>query len=568
MGRNVKEAKVPVNGATYRNAASNGIIIEADGAMYLPSNSSACLSALDFPKYVGLNTQTTSIAGAFVNQSASKSLGQLNQNPVNPDLSQYIPYLDYPQNNGYDYLKNDRRATRFHGMVANIGNYYVMQQCKMGYYSAGSSNPIVVYDKANRKVIRQIASHGMGVWYDSTSQTLKAIAGSQYGVPYLWQSADGVNWTSALITYSSGGGNVFSNQWTGDSSYSFASCMAVNGQNIYVLIGAASSSANYAFWVSTNGGASFTDRTFNLMPSSGWYFSTYNFMTTDGTTILIDDATDGQYRYSTNHGVSWSNSSITGATTSASMAVREVIKGSNPSHLMMISSTISTSNIVWYSSNGGQSFITYTWTPADTLHTSYTQLFGDEYNGIWAFAYIGLNQGTYVAASSNNGVSWTHTLVSLNKNYYTSYVVDGGDGLYLFAFNEIYKSTNGTTWTLLATNPKGPSYQFASGNYTQPFMFTANYIVTGSGMVVHKTTGAVTQGTNTTFYSGYAPYRTFANLAGSDHWMNIQQSNTAFTNSVSESEAGSISLYAPYGYSSQQGGAGTQPTNIEYWRIK
>lgn len=566
MGRNVKEVAVPVNGASFRNSSSNGMIVDSDGAMHIASTSSACLSAVDFPKYVGLNTQSSTIAGTSVSPNASKSLGQLKQSDTSVNLSQYIPYLDYPQNSGYGYLKNSRRATRYHGMVANVGNYYVMQQCKMGYYTGSSSNPMVVYDKANRKITRELGSHSMGCWYDSTSGTLKALCGGQYETPRLYQSVDGITWTSALVTYTSSGSNVFTLQWVGDSSYGLHCSMIVNGQNIYVVLQSSVTSNNYALWVSTDGGASFTDRTFNMMPSSAWNFYTAKFFTHDGTTLLIDDQTDGKYRYSTNNGANWANSTITGVTTTPSFAVREVIKGTNPSHLMMISTTISTSNYVWYSSDGGQNFITYAWTPADTLETSYTQTFGDQYNGVWAFAYIG-NQGTWVASSSNNGVSWTHTYIN-NKKHYTSYIVDGGDALYLFAFHEIYKSTNGTTWTLLATNPKGPAYNFASGNYTQPYMFTSEYIATGSGNVVNKTTGSVTQGTNTTFYSSYSPYRTFNNLAGTDHWLNIQTSHANFVNSVSNSEGASLTLFAPYGYTSQQAGAGTQPVNIEYWRIK
>lgn len=405
----------------------------------------------------------------------------------------------------------------------------------------------------------------MGVWYDSTTSTLKALGGDQYATPRLYQSTDGITWTSTLVTYTSGGSNVFNTQWVGDTSYGLNCSMIVNGQNIYVITQSSVTNSNYAIWVSTDGGLSFTDRTFNMMPSSGWNFSTQKFFTTDGTTLLVDNQTDGKYRYSTNNGSTWANSSITGVTTTPNFSVREVIKGTNPSHLMMVSTTAATSNYIWYSSDGGQSFTTYSWTPADALDTSYTQTFGDQYNGVWAFSYIG-SQGTWVAASSNNGSTWTHTLISAKKSYYTSYVVDGGDGLYLFAFNEIYKSTNGTTWTLLATNPKGNSYAFATGNYTQPYMFTSNYIVTGSGNVVNKTTGAVTSGTTTTFYSSYSPYRAFVNLAGTDHWMNIQTSNTNYTNSVSESEATSISLYAPYGYTNQ--GTSNNPTNIEYWRIK
>jgi len=288
-------------------------------------------------------------------------------------------------------------------------------------------------------------------------------------------------------------------------------------------------------------------------------------MNYDGTTLFIPSNT-ASWRYSTNDGTTFSNTTISGVTSSPDQNPAGAFSaGNNSSSFMIVYNSRLTSNRVFVTTNGGQSFTTYNWTPAGTLNTSYYACPGDydSTNTRWAFLY-GTTSGWYVAVSTNSGATWTHNLVqgtSIDTPTMNIVFLGGSWWVYGGGGAGVWRSTDARTWTQVTSlNP--------IISYGQPYMELTDYVIFGK-LVIKKSDNSVTSFNGDAVFSNPSGYtKNLVNYLGSDAIIQVQSQYTNYPLFVTSATAGTSNNFSPYPYSQQQSGAGTQPVNIEYWRIK
>lgn len=566
MGRNVKEARVGVNGAIYRNAATLGPIVESDGAMYIPSTTQYTIAATDFPKYVGLNTSgTVGIANSSVNPNSIKSGGIIEYSPTRSisfdGSSPYLQSVDY-----YPVLVGRRQKFRFLGWNASSGNYSVITQKSFGYRFQNTT-PAFVYNTATKTFVTRVCQLAYVAWYDSVTSTYRVVGhqSNSSTQPSIFTSSDAINWSSTQIA--STGSNEMYPRFGGDSSY-FRTGAMVSGQKIFLVMLAGSALNNYALFVSTNNGVTFTDRS-GAVDGTNIYFAPagasgqacYNH---DGTTIFIACSTPSNGRFSTNDGVSFSNSTISGATSTWSTSFQCQIMGGNSSTFMLIHNDQASFNMVYVTTNGGQSFTTYSWTPVAGISPSYARMVGDydSTTNTWCFIYQ-TTSGSYAAKSTNNGATWTHTKIESNGNNSIPHMAYLDDAFYYHDNNQtLYRSVNGSTWTAinaLVTSPNGWAYG-------TPWFTLTDYVVF-TNAVIRKSDQAVVLDWSADLLGNGR--RTFCGYLTADYFLTMSANIPSYSHSLTSATASSYTYFTnPTFGSQQQGTGGVNPINIEYWRIK
>lgn len=581
MGRNVNPEPtpiVPINGSVFRNFASNGVIVEATGAVFYPSSLNGILSTTDFPKYIQLNLQSlTSISGtsSLINPSVTTNGGSIAYYPSwSPSLNQYSPYV---QNyaHGYCPFIGQRGINRFLGKTANsgvAGTPTVMQYQQLGYQygSTYPVNPNPVFSFSSSGVpIAQVTNGGAFIcWYDSSTSTYRVLSDPSYtstggGTTRLYTSSDAITWSNSLISAPTSP-NVFGYYYSGNQNYYRQGAIASN-QKVFTVLSASSSSANYALFRSTNGGATMTDVTTNVTGTATTYFAlqgnVYNGLSLmyDGTTLFIP-IDGGAPRWSTNDGTTFSNITVTGAITSLnSFQPKGCTLGANASTFMWVNDTY-----VAVTTDGGQNFTTYAWTPAATISSSYNNFMPMDYdtvNSRWCFLYTTVS-GVYAARSTNNGATWSHSLVDereqrgFSSTGYLFYAP--GDAFYAaLGGTTVYRSTDAATWTFITSTTAfgyGAPY-FALNDYVS----IGNRVIKKSDQSVYKTYGTTLSGVTNT-------YRTFGNYVSSDLWVSMLYNLPGFVQTCTSSNMNSVAYYAPYANATQQ--TSNTSGTIEYWRIK
>jgi hypothetical protein len=581
MGRNIKPDQqqiVPINGAVYRNSSSNYLIIDAYGAQYFPSNGSGLLSASDYSKYVSLNSSTVSAYGISVSPNAVSNAGTVNYYATwSPSsLGPYAPYSGSSYQYGYYPFAGQRGKYRFTGQTAASGSYTVMMYQPMGYMYGSSypsyGNDAYVYNSSGVP-ISLVTSGAMACWYDAGTSTYRVVGGNNFSTgstnnAVLYTSSNGTSWTSTTCSATPGGsGNYFSPYYMGSQSY-FQTASVANGQKVFIVLRSeAASGTQYCLWCSTDGGASFTDRTSALAGAGTYYFSgfsgynsAYSFgsnINYDGTTLFVPRGSS--WKYSTNSGSSFSNTTVSGTVSSYNNSLTGGTVGANSSTFMYVVNSSVSSNVIYVTTDGGQSFTTYSWTPASTLTTNYyNPMDYDPTNSRWCFLYWTAN-GVYAATSTNNGSTWSHNLLpGSNANQSESYLAYLDDAFYAMASGKIYRSTDGTTWTYITT--------YTYSGYGQPYFSLTNYVVLGNKIIKKSDQSVTNYYPSSIFYSG-SNYKTFGNYVSSDMWVSQQVNYGNYVQVMTSATAGTANYYSPYPYYGQQSLA-NYPTNIEYWRIK
>lgn len=558
---------VPIGGAIYRNATTAGVVSYADGTQYIPSSGSAVLSATDYPIYV-----TTAVANSGSLPVGSTTYGFINNGtltavPINVTFNSGNPYMPYTQSNSRQNYPFSGQTSKnyFTGSTATNGSAVVATFCRAGYRNSTTVDiPAYVFNTSGT-LLSSPTKKAIYTWYDSITSTFRIIGSDNSYDMKLFTSSDGVTWTMTNISYSSPSNN-FLWQRMGTSNY-FNVAQVHSGQKVFMTTNN-DGGAGYALWCSTNNGATFTDRTENLVGAGTWYFAgsgayQYINLNYDGTTLFMPYS--GSWKYSTDDGVTWAASTISGVTSSPDNSAQGAIRGDNSSTFMYICSSAATSNRVYITTNGGQSFTSYSWTPSATLNGSYPEIAG-AYDGSsrWCFAYV-TNSGIVVATSTNNGSTWTHTLVSsattLNAQFLMAYL---DDAFYLgnSTFG-ILRSTNGTTWTNLTQSVSFPSYG-------QPYYSLTDAVVFGN-WVIKKSNQQIYNLNSSTLISNQSGITSnFGNYISSDLFVKAQQalSTNHVYQLISSSDVFNTSTFSPSIYTSQQQTNQNQPNTIEYWRIK
>lgn len=567
MGRNVKEARVGVNGAIFRNSSGLGPIVESDGAMYIPSTTQYTISATDFPKYVGLNTSgTVGLANAPVNPQSIKSGGIIEYSPTRSigfdSSSPYMQAVNY-----YPSLIGRRAKNRFLGHNAANGNYAVITQKPLGYrFSTGSGTPAFVYNTATKTFVDRVCQYAYIAWYDASTSTYRVVGHNteNNSMPSIFTSSDAINWSSSQI--SDTGTNSMRPLRGGDSSYFRQGAMA-SGQKVFIILSDTSNN-QYALFTSTNGGTSFTDRSTVVTGTANAYFfpggsqsqTCYNY---DGTTLFIACSSPNKGRFSTNDGVGFNDSSVSGVISSWDHNFLCQIMGANSSTFMLIHSSQVTSNHIYITTNGGQSFTTYNWTPPVALDPNYTSIVGDydTTTGTFCFIYQSIS-GAYAARSTNSGATWSYTKIDSrginsvpNMAYLDDafYYHDGGQTL--------YRSVNGSTWTAinaLVTSPNGWAYGTPWFTLTDYVVFT-NSIIRKSDQAVVLNWSADLLGNGRRSFNAYLT---------NDYFLTMSANIPTYSHSLTSATASSYTYFTNPIYSGQQGGTASYPDQIEYWRIK
>ena len=572
MGRNVipePTPVVPINGAIYRNSPYNGVIVDATGAQYLPSTVTAVLTSADYPKYVALNSGSDSITGANISPSAARNWGTIVPNGFTYSVPSTVPYYQSTYYYYYPYCGRSQK-TRFLGFSATNGTTTVVNQIPPGYKNQpGLDVGCAAFTIATGACVSTPTAFPIITWYDSSTSTFRIVGGTSSSVPFLYTSSDGITWTQTSI--SAGAPNSNSLQWQnfGDPTYSQVGAAAIN-QKVFIIAKESHASTNQqCLQVSTNGGSTWTDRSTAVSGTANAYFSTLAFsggvggsitMNYDGTTLMISNQS-GNWRYSTNDGATFSNVTISGATGNNPTPLGIITAGTNSSSFMCISNTRVATNHVWVTTNGGQSFTSYSWTPAATFDGSYYQCPGDydASNTRWAFIY-GTNAGWYAAVSTNTGATWTHNLIKAGQSDdpYRNMVFLGGTW-YAYGNAGIWKSSDAATWTRVYAG--SPSLV----GYSPFYMELTDYVTIGS-VIIKKSDFSTTLFNPNSIYSG-SYYKTFVNYLGTDQIIQVQNSLPTFPLFVTSATADQAYNYSPVVYYGQQI-ASNYPTNVEYWRIK
>jgi hypothetical protein len=574
MGRNTNpqlEPVVPVNGAIYRNNSSNGLIIDATGAQYLPSSATCLLSNTNYAKYVSLNTQTSSVQNQTISGNAQKNFGTVVPSVTSLNLSVYLPYFGgFVPAAGYPFTSRTGKY-RYMGMGATNGTNSLGTQNPPGYKQATSNiQTVPVYNATTGAYVGTPTGYPIASWYDSSTSLFRVI-GSPNSVgstspALLYTSSTGAAWTSTTPSMVSQV-SAFDYRAFGGNTYYNVGATAVNQKAFFGMVDT-NGSNQYTFFRTTNGGATITEVTTAITGAAAYYTPAgssacrfnHNY---DGTTVFVP-ANSG-WVYSTNDGTSFSATSISGVVSSSDQSVVGAFSAANNSStFMMIYNSRVSSNRVYVTTNGGQSFVTYSWTPAATLNTSYYQCPGDydSANTRWCFVY-GTTAGWYAAVSTNNGATWTHNLIqSAATDDPQMNIVFLGNVWYVFGSIGIWKSTDAATWTNI-------SVASTTVYYTQPYLELTDYVMIGT-VVIKKSDFSTTVFNADAIISNQSGYsKGLSMYLGSDAIMQVQTQYTTFPLLVTSATAGTANLYSPYPYTTQQtGSSGTYPNTIEYWRIK
>jgi len=572
MGRNTNPQLtpvVPINGATYRNASQNGLIIDATGAQYLPSNAVCLLSSTNYSKYVSLNSQTSTALNASVSGSSAKNFGTVVPQTQSISVNQYMPYFGNVPTAGYPFTSRTGKY-RYLGMAGTNGTVSLGSQNAPGYKNGGAQSVIVAaYNATTGAYLGSPSVYPIASWYDSSTSLFRVIAtpsnGGSNNTAFLYTSSDGAIWTQTTITYVSQV-NQFTYYLFADGTYNNVGATAINQKGFFSVIDG-SGNSQYCMFRTTDGGATLTEITSNITGSANYYNPAKSNMcgfshNYDGTTLFVP-ANSG-WKYSTNDGTSFTSPTISGVTSSSDQSVVGAFSAANNSStFMMVYNTRVTSNKVYVTTNGGQSFTTYSWTPAATLNSSYYQCPGDydSTNTRWCFVY-GTVSGWYAAVSTNNGATWTHNLIQPTSSEDNAMnIVFLGSVWYVYGSIGIWKSTNAATWTnVTQTN--------SSTQYTQPYMELTDYVIIGS-TVIKKSDFSTTQFNSTYIVSNQSGYqKTFQFYLSSDAYMQVQATYTTYPLLITSATAGTANNYSPYPYSQQITGNVGYPTTMEYWRIK
>jgi len=557
---------VPINGAIYRNSSQAGVIQYADGTQYIPSNGTAIMSATDYPAYVAAATASLTSRPTQSSTSGQVSNGVLATTPATITFSPGSSLIPSAQYNARIYYPFAGKTSKLHymGSTATSGSTAVVTYCQAGYRQS-SSNDIPAYTfNTSGTLLSCPTTRAIHCWYDSITSTFRIIGtgGSSSSSPALLTSSDGVTWTSTNITVNSVNSNSL--DWTvyGTASYYDVAQVSV-GQKVFMTTIASTFTTAYALWVSTDNGVTFYDRTFELTGSTNFSFSGTGYqkinLNYNGTTLFVPVSSN--WKYSTNDGSTWTAPTISGVTTSVDNNPLGACRGADSSTFMYIYSANVTSNRVYVTTNGGQSFTTYNWTPAAAISGSYPEI-ASAHDGTsrWCFAYVTTN-GIYAATSTNNGSTWTHTFVTSGNYSGTMFLVYLDDAFYLFngAFG-IFRSTNATTWTRLAKTISMP-------NYGQIYYSLTDAVVIGNWVIKKSDQSTYNLNPDSLISNVSGNVVNFGNYITSDLFVRAQLSTS--TNAyqlISSSNVFSSSLFSPQAYSSQQ--TSNNPQNIEYWRIK
>lgn len=567
MGRNVKEVKVPVNGATWRNG-SIGPLMDSDGAVYIPSTTTYTVAASEYPKFVTLNSGTTiGLASSPVNPSAIKSGGVVDYKPTRSfSLDTSSPYIQSPSYqpcSSGKYMKD-----KFLGSRAENGNYVVLTQKPLGYRFSSGGSPALVFNTSTKAYVDRVCTYGYIAWYDSSSSTYRVLGTNSPSSANtnIFTSSNGVDWTSAQCSIS--GTDSLLTDYAGNGTYYYTYAM-VSGQTVVLIMRSAAQSDQYAVLVSTDNGVSFTSRTTALTGSTDYFYPSnsggasnlcYNY---DGTTIFIGSSSPSAGKYSTNSGANWSNATVSGYTSSWDAAHWGVIKGANSSQFMLLYNANSTSNKIFYTANGGQSFTSVQWTPAATLDSNYAYMSGDydTATNTWCFVYQTVS-GAYAARSTNNGTTWTHSRIDTKGTNSIPMMVWLDDAFYYHdGSSTLYRSTTGATWTAinaLVTSPNGWAYG-------TPWFTLTDYVVYTNTVIKKSDQSVSILWSNQLLGLGQ---RTFNGYITSDYFISFTGANVAYSHALSSATATSYTYFTNTTISSQQQYSGTHPTTIEYWRIK
>jgi hypothetical protein len=568
MGRNVKEARVGVNGAIFRNSSQLGPIVESDGAMYIPSTTTYTVAATDFPKYVGLNTSATiGIASSPVNPNSIKSGGIIEYSPTRSigwdANSPYLQAVDY-----YPPVIGRRAKYRFLGWRAASGNYAVITQKPLGYrFNTGAATPAFVYNTATKTYVDKVCQYAYVAWYDASTSTYRVVGhnvdnGTQ---PFIFTSSDAITWNQTQI--GSTGSNTMRTSYGGDTSY-FKQGAIASGQKVFIIMLSATNASYYAFFGSTNGGSSFTDRTNAITSNTQGYFipsgansqACYNY---DGTTIFLACSDPNKGRFSTNDGVGWNDSSFSGVVSAWENNFHCQIMGANSSTFMLIYSTASTSNRIYVTTNGGQSFTTYNWTPPVAVNSSYAGIVGDYDTTTNTFCFIyQSNAGTYAARSTDNGATWSYTKIDSNGSNSVPNMAYLDDAFYYHDNSQtLYRSVNGSTWTAINALVTSPN----AWAYGTPWFTLTDYVVFTNAIIRKSDQAVVLRWSPDLLGNGR---RTFCNYLTDDYFLTMSASIPTYSHSLTSATASAYTYFTNPTYSNQQTGTASYPDQIEYWRIK
>jgi len=566
MGRNVKEVRVGVNGAIFRNSSQLGPIVESDGAMYIPSTTAHTITLTDFPKYVGLNTSgTVGLTNAAVNPNAIKSTGIVEYSPTRSisfdSNSPYLQAVDY-----YPPLIGKKPKNRFLGHRAASGNYAVITQKSFGYRFKDIT-PAFVFNTSTKTFVTRVCQLAYIAWYDSVTSTYRVVGhnSNSSSQPSIFTSSDAINWSSTQIA--STGSNEMYPRFGGDSSY-FRTGAMVSGQKVFMVMLAGSALNNYALFTSTDNGASFTDRSSAVSGTGNIYFTPsgannqtcYNH---NGTTLFLACNSPDAGRFSTNDGVSFSNSTVSGVTSTWSGSFLCQIMGANSSSFMLVHNNQASANRVYVTTNGGQSFTTYNWTPPVAIDSSYANMVGDydSSTSTWCFIYQS-TAGAYAARSTDNGATWSYTKIESNGGNSVPHMAYLDDAFYYHDNNQtLYRSVNGSTWTAIDALVSSPN----AWGYGTPWFTLTDYVVFTTAIIRKSDQVVVGRWNSTVLGSGN---RTFCGYLTDDYFTTLSANNTLFTHSITSATAPTIGYFTNPTYSGQQGGIASYPDQIEYWRIK
>ena len=554
---------VPIGGAIYRNTAQAGVVSYADGTQYIPSNGSAVMSATDYPIYVATATASLSSLPSASTTAGYVSNGTLSAVPASVVFNTGPQYLPSTSSNARMYYPFSGQTSKnyFMGSTATSGSTAVVTFCRAGYRNSTTVDIPAYAFNTSGTLLSSPTKKAIYTWYDSTTSTFRIIGSDSSNDMKLFTSSDGVTWTTTAITSSSAGPNTFVLQRMGTTSY-YNVAQVHSGQKVFMTTHDGAS--GYALWCSTNNGATFTDRTENLVGAGTWNFAgsgSYQYINLNynGTTLFMPYS--GNWKYSTDDGVTWTASTISGVTTGQDSYAQCAIRGGDSSTFMYIFSATATSNRVYITTNGGQSFTSYSWTPAASINSSYPEITG-AYDGSsrWCFAYATTN-GIVVATSTNNGSTWTHTAVT-NSFYSGAFVMAYLDDAFYLGNSQfgILRSTNGTTWTQITKSVTFPTYGQLYYSLTDAVVF-GNWVIKKSNQATYNINNSVLIGN----VSGY--YANFGNYIASDLFVRAQPwTSTDVYQLISSSNVFNSSVFSPPVYSGQQ--STNNATNIEYWRIK
>ncbi len=565
MGRNIKEVSVPVNGATWRNGNQMGPFVDSDGAIYIPSTTTYTVAASDYPKFVALNSGTTiGLAGASVNPNAIKSGGIVDYKPTRSfALDASSPYIQSPSyhpvfNGGY-------MKERFLGSRAANGNYVVLTQKNMGYRASSGGFPALIFNTSTKAFVDKVCNYAFTAWYDSVTSTYRVVGTSQGSnqQSQLFTSSNGVDWTQTDCTVS--GANTMYVDFAGSGSYYYTTSM-VSGQNVVVIMRAQTQNDQYAIFCSGTNGAGFVDRT-TALTGSATYFqpshsggaACYNY---DGTTLFVGCSSTSSGRYSTNLGAGWSNASVSGYTSSWDNNHWATLKGANGSQFMLLYNSTNTSNKIFYTANGGQSFTSVQWTPAASLDPNYSYMSGDydTATNTWCFVYQTVS-GAYAARSTNNGTTWTHSRIDTKGTNSIPLLVWLDDAFYYHDNSQtLYRSTTGATWTAINALVTSPN----SWAYGTPWFTLSDYVVYTNTVIKKSDQSVALLWSSDLLGIGR---RTFNGYITSDYFITFTGNDVRYSHALSSATASSYSFFTNTTISGQQQGT-SYPVTFEYWRIK